>query len=70
LPSSLAKGYDSAPLLSTLGGSRIHFEIRAQCHLVEEIYVEIIKMSSPSQNNILKGSMAQAQNKNQKNPTH
>ena len=22
------------PLLSTLGGSRIHFEIRAQCHLV------------------------------------
>ena len=32
--SSLAKGYDSAPLLSTLGGSRIYFEIRAQCHLV------------------------------------
>jgi hypothetical protein len=27
-------------------------------------------MSSPSQNNILKGSMAQTQNKNQKNPTH
>jgi hypothetical protein len=26
-------------------------------------------MSSP-QNNILKGSMAQTQNKNQKNPTH
>jgi heme/copper-type cytochrome/quinol oxidase subunit 3 len=26
-------------------------------------------MSSP-QNNILKGSMAQAQNKNKKNPTH
>jgi hypothetical protein len=22
------------PLLSTFGGSRIHFEIRAQCHLV------------------------------------
>ena len=22
------------PLLSTLGGSRIYFEIRAQCHLV------------------------------------
>ena len=36
----------------------------------KEIYVEIIKMSSPSQNNILKGSMAQTQNKNQKNPTH
>jgi hypothetical protein len=36
----------------------------------KEIYVEIIKMSSPSQNIILKGSMAQAQNKNQKNPTH
>jgi hypothetical protein len=34
-----------------------------------EIYVEIIKMSSP-QNNILKGSMAQTQNKNQKNSTH
>ena len=27
-------------------------------------------MSSPSQNNILKGSMAQAQNKNKNNPTH
>ena len=26
LASSLAKGYDSCPLLSTLGGSRIHFE--------------------------------------------
>ena len=25
-PSSLAKGYDSGPLLSTLGRSRIHFE--------------------------------------------
>jgi hypothetical protein len=36
----------------------------------KEIYVEIIKMSSPSQNNILKGSMAQTQNKNQKIPTH
>jgi hypothetical protein len=36
----------------------------------KEMYVEIIKMSSPSQNNILKGSMAQTQNKNQKNPTH
>jgi hypothetical protein len=35
----------------------------------KEIYVEIIKMSSP-QNNILMGSMAQTQNKNQKNPTH
>jgi hypothetical protein len=34
------------------------------------MYVEIIKMSSPSQNNILKCSMAQTQNKNQKNPTH
>jgi hypothetical protein len=32
--SSLAKGYDSGPLLSTLGRSRIHFEIRSQCHLV------------------------------------
>ena len=36
----------------------------------KEMYVEIIKMSSPSQNNILKCSMAQTQNKNQKNPTH
>jgi hypothetical protein len=35
-----------------------------------EIYVEIIKMRYPSQNNILKGSMAQTQNKNQKNPTY
>ena len=36
----------------------------------KEIYVEMIKMSSPSQNNILNGSMSQTQNKNQKNPTH
>jgi hypothetical protein len=35
MPSLLAKGYIRVPLLSTLGGFRIHFEIRAQCHLVD-----------------------------------
>jgi hypothetical protein len=48
---------------SKLNLSQISFSSLGAAILNSPTYV-------PSQNNILKGSMAQAQNKNQKNPTH
>ena len=58
------------PVPTTVLPNNLDTETKTSNCTSKEIYVEIIKMSSPSQNNILKGSMAQSQNKNQKNPTH
>jgi hypothetical protein len=58
------------PVPTTVLPNNLDTETKTSNCTSKEIYVEIIKMSSPSQNNILKGSMAQTQNKNQKNPTH
>jgi predicted kinase len=57
------------PVPATVLPNNLDSETKTSNCTPKEIYVEIIKMSSP-QNNILKGSMAQTQNKNQKNPTH
>ena len=58
------------PVPATVLPNNLDTETKTSNCTPKEIYVEIIKMSSPSQNNILKDSMAQTQNKNQKNPTH
>jgi hypothetical protein len=58
------------PVPATALPNNLDTETKTSNCTPKEIYVEIIKMSSPSQNNILKGSMAQTQNKNQKIPTH
>jgi hypothetical protein len=57
------------PMPATVLPNNLDTETKTSNCTPKEIYVEIIKMSSPSQNNILKGSMTQIQNKNQKNPT-
>ena len=58
------------PVLATVLPNNLDTETKTSNCTLKEIYVEIIKMSSPSKNNILKGSMVQTLNKNQKNPTH
>ena len=55
------------PVPATVLPNNLDTETKTSDCTPKEIYVEIIKMSSP-QNNILKGSMAQTQN--QKKPTH
>ena len=58
------------PVPATVLPNNLDTETKTSNCTPKEIYAEIIKTSFPSQNNILKGFMAQTQNKNQKNPTH